>query len=458
MSDNIAERVYTLETRMPNEDAWYFKQFSPEYAKLCRRVWQDLKHGVKCDSKYVTKLCNNFDFMKRTVNSAVKQVRGRMNALKELQKVQMTDKRSKIKSLKNGMINLKSDINKLKLEVIKHPNDKILVAKYKNKKKKLYSWQVRVNKYENQIRNYEDKNIDSLDLCFGSKRFFSKQYNLAENNYKTHEKWLNDFRKLRDRQVYYIGSSDETCGNQMCQLYYYSEVDRFMLKIRKENAYCASSKKRDKSNYIWLEIDFKYKRDLLIFALQHNLALTYTITNKGRGWYIDVAFMIPHIIDTDTSNGCVGLDFNNGFIALTETDSKGNIVNVRTVKLHYHGTGNKAKSEMQNIISSIVKYTASKKKALCIEDLKFSKAKAQQIRRGKRRYNEMLHMLDYSRYKKCCSDYCITAGILMRLVNPAYTSKIGKQKYAFSKKLNTHNAAAYVIARRGQGFSDELVA
>ena len=46
MSDELATRVYTLETRISNEDATYFKKHSPVFAKSCRRIWQDLKHGV----------------------------------------------------------------------------------------------------------------------------------------------------------------------------------------------------------------------------------------------------------------------------------------------------------------------------------------------------------------------------------------------------------------------------
>ena len=37
------------------------------------------------------------------------------------------------------------------------------------------------------------------------------------------------------------------------------------------------------------------------------------------------------------------------------------------------------------------------------------------------------------------------------------TTKIGKQKYSSNKKLSTHQAASYVIARRGQGFKDKYV-
>ena len=79
------------------------------------------------------------------------------------------------------------------------------------------------------------------------------------------------------------------------------------------------------------------------------------------------------------------------------------------------------------------------------------------MKKGKRTYNKMLHLLDYGRYKQLCIDYSATYGVKLILVNPAYTSKIGKQKYMKPLKLSVHKAAAYVIARRGQGYTDEYI-
>ena len=441
-------RVYCLETRIPNSEAEYFTQFTPEFAALCRRIWQDLKHGVKTDSKYVTALCQKYGFMKRTVNSALRQMKGRANALAELNTVQIQEKTAKIDALDEKIAKIKDEINDLKSKVAKHPNDKQLLTRYNNKKKKLYSWQQRKLRFQNSIRDYEADESRKYSLCFGSKSFFSEQYNLEANGYKTHEKWLNDFCKLRDRQLYFVGSSEETAGNQMCQLHYIPLTDRFMFKIRKEYKYCKpNAKQNDRDNYIWLDVDFKYKRELLIKALEDGLPLSYTITRKGKKWYIDVSIKQACDLHTDTKNGCVGLDYNNGFIALTETDKYGNIVKVENIPLTNHGAGNKAKSELSEKISKIIRYTASVDKALSIENLKFNKTKSQQIRKGKRSYNKMLHLLDYGRYKQLCQDYCATYGVTLKMVNPAYTSKIGKQKYAGKRKLTIHNAAAYVIAR-----------
>jgi hypothetical protein len=46
--------------------------------------------------------------------------------------------------------------------------------------------------------------------------------------------------------------------------------------------------------------------------------------------------------------------------------------------------------------------------------------------------------------------------VMVRQVNPAYTSIIGEWKYASYYRITGHQAAALVIARRGQGFRERL--
>ncbi len=47
-------------------------------------------------------------------------------------------------------------------------------------------------------------------------------------------------------------------------------------------------------------------------------------------------------------------------------------------------------------------------------------------------------------------------GVQLIKVNPAYTSIIGKLKYAPIYRINKDVASAYVIARRGLGFKESL--
>ena len=61
----------------------------------------------------------------------------------------------------------------------------------------------------------------------------------------------------------------------------------------------------------------------------------------------------------------------------------------------------------------------------------------------------MLHSLAYSKFSNIIDSISFRNKVTLIKVNPAYTSKIGKEKYTNSMKLNIHNAASYVIARRG---------
>lgn len=175
---------------------------------------------------------------------------------------------------------------------------------------------------------------------------------MQENGYKTHKKWYNNYVKLRDKNIFYLGSSDETFGNQMFQMTYNSSFDDFIIKVRKENHWC--------------------------------------------------------------------------------------------------------KSTIEQAISKIVSYALTKGKDIVIEDLDFKKKKSTTSKRDKNnKYNKMLHLFDYSRYKEIMENSCHRNRVYLNKINPYMTSQIGKQKYSNSKKLNIHQAASYVIARRGQGFKDK---
>ena len=159
---------------------------------------------------------------------------------------------------------------------------------------------------------------------------------------------------------------------------------------------------------------------------------------------------------------------DNGDIYLTEQDqgeiihldAKGNLVGIYHYQLHYHGTGMKAKTEIEQVISQIVTKAKGKGKSIVIEQLDFKKTKAQQTKgktkKGKE-YNRMLHKFDYSRYQTVLENGSHRKKVELIKVNPKNTSKIGKQKYRDRMKLSVHQAASYVIARRGQGYQDRFV-
>ncbi|MBF0226443.1 MAG: hypothetical protein HQK76_13390 [Desulfobacterales bacterium] len=59
---------------------------------------------------------------------------------------------------------------------------------------------------------------ETISICLGTKKLFLKQFNLEENDYQCHEKWKEQWHKKRHNRIFYIGSKDESYGNQNCQL------------------------------------------------------------------------------------------------------------------------------------------------------------------------------------------------------------------------------------------------
>ncbi len=62
-----------------------------------------------------------------------------------------------------------------------------------------------------------DQEAGVVRLCFGSRRLFRAQFDLAANGYADHAEWKRDWQAARGDQFFVLGSQDETAGNQTCQ-------------------------------------------------------------------------------------------------------------------------------------------------------------------------------------------------------------------------------------------------
>lgn len=467
----MPSRTYTIETRVSDPVLLdYLNIYVGEYSAITRRIWHDMtspdfRVRFPRMSVYVTYLCNRYGVLKRTINAIRFDVQGRMKALMELKKTELfqTDIRIRKSEEKTAAICRKLDV--LKEKAVTGTISAEELKTYRGLKESLYWKKNRLNKLkqlkgrlEYQIRNRR------YDMCYGSKAMFDRQYRLAENGYKTHEKWHNEFIKSRDKNIFYLGSADESSGNQLCQMQYDGTSGSFTLRLRKENRYCDSSSPADKYITVY-GLDFKYMKSELTDVLGPHAAdggrrfpVSYRFHRVNNKWYMQVIFEQSFETYRTTSKyGTIGLDYNNGFIELAETDESGNLVRQNHYDLKMHGTGTRAKTEIENIVSDIVKHAEKRGKDIVIEDLDFRKTKANQMKSGRktvREYNRMLHLFDYHRYKMLLQNIGFSHRVNVILVNPADTSRIGRKKYSDTKKLNVHQAAGYVIARRGQGYTD----
>ena len=245
---------------------------------------------------------------------------------------------------------------------------------------------------------------------------------------------------------------DTTCNTNF-QIRYNKKDNQFYLQIRKE-----INTGQDK--YVRGKVYFNQKQTKKIKELLRSKEspLTYRIKVKNGKYYLQIIFQYKHnksMCITRSSNGVIGVDFNKGFVAVSETDMYGNLINTFNIKYRFK-SGNKTESDFQYIAKKLSEYCLEDGKDLVIENLNFNKARANIVKNGFKKYNEMLSSLAYAKFSKIIESKCAKKRIFLSKVNPAWTSRIAKEKYCEIKKLNIHNGASYVIARRGQGLKDKV--
>lgn len=433
--------VFTTETRLSEQDAKdiieYARQYRTEYGIIQRYVWHRIvqSKGKVNRSKLNTEVQRKFYVTKRTANSVIYDIQGRYRALKGLKKTEKYQLAYKIKHMEHKAEQIADTVNAMKAKAsVNKLTDKQLQT-YRNLKKKLYFLHQRIQKKKDTLSQLEkDMSNGDYTLGFGSKKLFDTQYRLSENGYKSHIGWYNDYVRRRDCNIFYLGSKDETSGNQMFQLT--PNGNGYDIKIRKDGRYINDGK------YVTGHCQFKYlANEIQNSIVNRDRPISYRIKLRGKKAYLQAIIQMDvsaRPIVTNMLDGVIGLDFNSEHIDMSETDNKGNLVGMKQYMLYHHGTGTKAENEMRQVIAEIGKYALMTGKSIIKEDLSFIKIK--------------------SKIDKAIQNMATRLGIDLVEVNPAYTSQIARNKYCKAKKIPIHNGAAYVIARRGQGFKDKVSA
>ena len=439
---------YTTETRLyikNNKDIVdYFDEVKAQYNHIFRKVYHIIKNNPKLKINLLnTKLQNKYGINKRTASSIIKTVQGRINSIRELKKTEIKQKQYKLEKISEKLEKLVPILLDLKLKA-KENNIEDLI-KYRNFKTKVAFMKIRKDKLVNKIKslNYQLE-TDRFKITFGTKKLFRKN--------------LEEFLNKRDNQIVFIGSRDETGCNQTFQLKYVAKINQFTLKIRKDFKY---KNEKGEKRYVYGKCFFnshsKFLREIL---KSKNFPLTYRIIKKSNKYYLQCIFEIDNknTVLTGRNYGVIGIDFNKGFLAISQTNKYGHLV--KTGKMTYRfGSGNKTKNDLLLIINKLTELAINTGKDLVIEDLNFSKAKSRAIKgkfeKGKK-YNEMLHSLAYRMFSDRTEQICNRKNVGLIKVSPAWTSWIAKNKFCNKMKLNIHAGASFVIARRGMNIKDAV--
>ena len=308
-----------------------------------------------------------------------------MNALKELKVFEKKQLEQKIDHLETKVIpklvSKRDDyIAQLKINPKRSP------IRLRNIRRKIVAKKNKLNKLKQKLDNVTYQ-IESgrLKLCFGTKHLLKRDYKR--------------FVEQRDSQMSFIGSKHDKAQNYMLQLSYNPKNNQFDIKLRKDFDGYKNASKNDK--YVYGRVYFRHHKSELVSILRQGYSpLSYKIIKKRNRFYLYCTFEI-HVEDdeflTRSSYGTIGLDFNKGFVTLSETNEYGHLLRTQVLPYRFK-SGSKTRTDLQKLVNDVVELAFQTGKDICIENLDFKKKKAKTEAKQGRKYNEMLHSLAYRQF------------------------------------------------------------
>ncbi len=181
--------------------------------------------------------------------------------------------------------------------------------------------------------------------------------------------------------------------------------------------------------------------------------MTWKFVRKNRNWYayVTVDVDITPIISLK-NNGIISIDFNYGFLAVSDLDRFGNLVySFQVPYKSTHCTSEQTEQSLSEALKVVIQYAVEKAKPIGFENLDFKKKK-QNLKQLSSKQAKLLSGFAYSTYQSMLQSKCEMAGIELISVNPAYTSQIGHHKFMKKYGISSHESAALVIGRRCLNF------
>ena len=441
----MSDSTRTYQTRIPQ----LFRDPLAAYACLMAQVehslFADLCRG-KDPSSLKSPYLIQYGITARQFNAARVEIEGKTDSIKQRQKQLIEEKKEKIAALEKKIVRLKN-------------------KKIRHQKKR------RLARLQAQLKTLEiAQETNRISLCFGSRKLFHAQFNLEKNNYASHDDWKDAWQKRRRSEIFILGSKDETAGNQSCTATLAPDGS-ITLRIRMPDQLVPRFGKYQ----LIPNIRFAYGHEAIAAAIQdctlrrdlylldnpsyknHGRAITFRFKCDPKGWRVFASTNIemPKTI-THPKNGVIAVDINNDHLAIAEIDRFGNLIQGLTIPLNLdNATNHQTRALIGDAAAQIIALCEKTQKPLIVENLDFQKKRAQ-LREEHTTYARMLSSFAYSSILTHLQSRGASKGIQVHRVNPAFTSLIGRVKFAKRYGLSIHIAAALCIGRRFLGFSEQM--
>ena len=317
-----------------------------------------------------------------------------------------------------------------------NPEIKKLKARLRVISQRITSNQCRLQKVEEKIENHLPS------VCFGSKQLFKKQNTVYQNQ---HEDWKRAIYKGRNPGMTISGRKDATQGNFL-----------FKYDVQAKDLTYRTTKSE---TLVLKNVTFPYGQELVEEAV-----LASVNERNAVAWRLEVhgsRVLVKCMVEVsnnqknyDFSEGCVAFDTNVDHLAYTELDGHGNLLSHHTIPFTLRGLSTGQREQvLSKSLEEIFQYARNAAKPIVMERLEDIKQKPMYQHK---RLNEILSSFAYTKVTMLTESKSNQYSIGLVKINPAFTSQIGKFKYMRHYGISVHEAAAFVIGRRGLGYQDKL--
>ncbi|MFB9759757.1 IS200/IS605 family accessory protein TnpB-related protein, partial [Ectobacillus funiculus] len=163
----------------------------------------------------------------------------------------------------------------------------------------------------------------------------------------------------------------------------------------------------------------------------------------------------PHL-NHSKADGVIGVDVNYNHIAFSNVNGQGQLLSSSCLYFSLEG---KRSGQITKILEAeairLVDIAVQRNKPIVLEVLDTTLSKSAGRYRN-RKQNRRISLFAYKKMQDSIHSRAAKMGVAVFEVNPAFTSQIGKMKYMKQMHISIHQAASYVIGRRGMNLKEQV--
>lgn len=398
----------------------------------------------------IKKVQLKFRLNKRYTEDAVLQAQTIITSQMELLSIRIEDVQGKVKKTKQKIddyTNGKKRPKKVPLEICLAGLNARLV-KLQGKEKELVS-------------HLENGTIPKV-IFGGRKNFFNRMKNkISKEEWKEH----------RSNTLYSRGDKSKK-GNLNTRIVFDEKEEQFYLEVANPLLLVEGKRKNPRLRFK-LHVPDKYFHEIVDVILPNvkgvNLkgkpikeykVYSIELKRKGQNYYVHLTYDLETFgselkwYEKIISDIVAGIDINIDKIAVSILTNQGNLLESKTFYSHEmeyvksNRRTNIAGETAKEVINYLLQWNVG---AIVLEDFKLK-----QDHDTNKRFNRLVNSFAKNKLQKALIARGLKFGFKIKKVNPAYTSVIGRFKYSKRFGLSVHEAASFVIGRRGLNFDEKI--